>query len=61
MTIDALAKQGEGRRAEAILHFMYQDHGRDVLCPNMHTCTSVQNAWTNSKDLDAFDNAKRLL
>jgi pentatricopeptide repeat protein len=59
MTIDALAKQGEGRRAEAILHFMYQD-GRDELRPNMHTRSSVLNAWTNSKDPDAFDNAKRV-
>jgi pentatricopeptide repeat protein len=59
ITIAALAKQGQGKRAEALLYYMYQD-GRDELRPNIKTHTAVLNAWANSKDPDAFENAKRV-
>lgn len=58
MTIAALAKQGEAKRAEAILRHMIStnmDAERD-------TFTSVLNAWSIAKDdPDAFENAKRIL
>ena len=60
IAIAALAKQGEGKRAEAILYYMYQD-GRDELRPNTKTHTAVLKAWANSNEPDAFKNAKRHL
>lgn len=60
ITIAALAKQGEGQRAEGILYYMYQD-GRDEFRTNTKTHTAVLNAWANSKEPDAFENAKRFL
>jgi len=58
MTIAALAKQGQAKRAEAILQYMLAHD----LKPNTGTYTAVLNAWANAKDdPDAFENAKRML
>lgn len=58
ITIAALAKQGEAKRAEAILRYMVAQN----LEPSTDTYTAVLNAWANAKDdPDAFENTKRVL
>lgn len=58
ITIAALAKNGEARRAEAILRHMIS-RNMEV---NTLTYTAVLNAWANAKDdPDAFENARRVL
>lgn len=58
ITITALGKQGEAKRAEAIMQHMIQQNFR----PDTGTLTAILNAWANAKnDPDAFENAKRVL
>lgn len=58
ITIAALGKQGQAKRAEAILNHMLAQN----LQPDTNTFTAVLNAWANVKDdPEAFSNAKRVL
>jgi pentatricopeptide repeat protein len=58
ITIAALGKQGQAKRAEAILNHMLAQN----LQPDTNTFTAVLNAWANAKDdPEAFSNVKRVL
>jgi pentatricopeptide repeat protein len=58
ITIAALGKQGQAKRAEAILNHMLAQN----IQPDTNTFTAVLNAWANAKDdPEAFSNAKRVL
>ena len=58
ITIAALAKQGQAKRAQAIFQCMLSQN----LNPNTAIYTALMNAWANCKDdPDAFEHAKGVL